>query len=182
LRGYRYFLALSTPPEIRDRIDALRVSLGLTRKAIARERLHMTLAVIAMQRDRPCLEIGTAMGAALRDLALPGYLVRLDMRQGGMLVCSEGPRGFAGLQRLVLHRLFRCGIGVDALPFRPHVSLSHDGGSAGRHPIAPIEWQARYLELIESHLGESRHVPVRSWRIGTREMRAPRQLGFWEAA
>lgn len=163
---YRYFLALPLPPEARDQGDARQKSLGMKYAAVSRDHLHMTVAVIDIARPDQCPGRKQEIEAALAGEKLPDLFVRLDRREDGMLVGTNGVPGFHRLQDLVLQALNRKGIVADSRPPRPHVSLCYDPEVRGRHAIEPIEWRAQEMELIESHLGQTRHVPLSSWHLG----------------
>ena len=163
---YRYFLSLPLPLDARNQGDARQKTLGLKYAAVSADHLHMTVAVIDMARPDQCPDRKQQIETALAGEKLPDLFVRLDRREDGMLVGSNGVPGFQRLQDLVLQALSRKGIVAESRPARPHVSLCFDPEARGRHLIEPIEWRAQEMELIESHLGQTRHVPLASWHLG----------------
>lgn len=175
---YRYFLALALPDKAGQLVDGIRRSFGWDRRIVDRDRLHMTVAVIDLSCDRRRPDYKQGLEQALAGVELPAVSVRFDRRDRGMLVYSGRLAGFHGLQRTVIAALLRHRIAVQHAPRRPHVSLCYDRSAAGQAGIEPVEWCARDMRLIESHLGQSVHHALSCWRLGGDAGPVPVQLSL----
>ncbi len=67
----------------------------------------------------------------------------------------------AGLPRLISTKGRR---GLDR-PFNPHVTLSYNPSTAPEMRVDPVGWTVRGFHLVESLLGQHRHVRLGSWPL-----------------
>jgi 2'-5' RNA ligase len=166
----RYFLALKPPRQALAEIAFWRESFLFGGRPVANERLHMTLFMLGDFDAVPHDRLARAE-AALSAESLPACRIVLDTLTGGagaaLLAPSETLSGLRNLQSRLALCLGREGIGpAPGWRFSPHVTLLHDHGYAGHCPIDAISWTASELVLVESHIGQTRHVARAAWALG----------------
>jgi len=134
--------------------DAVRMAPGA--RAVGDADLHATLHFIgAIERER-IQALWTALaGVPERPVCLTAKA--LATWNGGTVVLQlQGDSALAALHADTGAALLACGIGLDARPFSPHVTLAR--GAAGIElPPAPEEltWRATGFALVESAAGAS---------------------------
>jgi RNA 2',3'-cyclic 3'-phosphodiesterase len=167
---HRLFLALRPPRHVAAEIRFWRDSLMVGGKLVCDDRLHMTLLMLGDFADAPCdLIAGTRK--ALSGFPLPACRIVLDSLTGGVhsafLAPSETLHGVKNFRAKVVRRLSLKGIvPAPRWRFSPHVTLLHEPGDSGTWPIDAISWTADALVLIESLVGQTRHVTRASWPLG----------------
>jgi 2'-5' RNA ligase len=166
----RYFLALKPPRPALAEIAFWRESFLFGGRPVANERLHMTLFMLGDFYAVPH-DLLARVEAALSAEALPACRIVLDTLTGGagaaLLAPSETLSGLRHLQSRLALRLGREGIAAaPGWRFSPHLTLLYDHGYSGHCPIDAIGWTAGELVLVESHIGQSRHVVRAAWPLG----------------
>lgn len=179
---YRYFLCLCPSHPARHALDALRARQNWTRRIVEANRLHMTLAVLT-ETDLPWRDCAERVAVALDPMILPACIVRLNAFKGGMLVSRDRLSAVHRLQSDIVSALLRHRLPVVRRPETLHVTLTY-AATKPRIAAQPIEWRARLLTLIESHLGEHCHVPLAEWALSEAAgfPPPPRQLNLWPDA
>ncbi|HPF72557.1 MAG: 2'-5' RNA ligase family protein [Rhodanobacteraceae bacterium] len=148
----------------------------LSGRPIAPERLHVTLQHLGDFAGLPSGLVTSAERAAA-SLRASGFEIHFD--QAGsfasrrrqcpcVLTCSDAgdEPGIHDFQRVLTNALLREGIDLpDPGRFTPHVTLLYD-----RHPlettaIKPLGWLAREFVLIQSLLGQTRHIVLGRWSL-----------------
>ena len=72
------------------------------------------------------------------------------------------------------HAAIRAGLGRKGLPlldysFAPHVTLSYRPDGCGHEFIEPIRWIVDEFLLVESVVGETRHIELGRWQLRSRQ-------------
>jgi 2'-5' RNA ligase len=140
-------------------------------RAIARERLHNTLAAV---HDAGTISDNIARAKAIGDrLWHRRFSVRFDWT-GSFRGTGHGHplvlRGEEGLEPLSEFRenlraqMLRAGFAV-AHGFTPHVTLLWADRCVEEYPIAPITWTVREFVLTASLQGHCRHIDVARWPL-----------------
>ena len=149
----------------------LKTAHRLRGRAIARERLHNTLAAV---HDTGTISENIARAKAIGDrLRHRRFSVRFDCT-GSFRGTGHGHplvlRGEEGLELLsefrdtLCARMRRAGFDV-AHGFTPHVTLLWADRCVEEYPIAPITWTVREFVLTASLQGHSRHIDVARWSL-----------------
>jgi RNA 2',3'-cyclic 3'-phosphodiesterase len=174
----RLFFALLPDAAAAARIAALarrlRGEVGLKGRPLATGRFHVTLHFCGDHVGFPEALAASLQRAADR-ISLPPFPVRFD--RAGSFAGRPRKRPFVllgggGLARLHAMRdllgeaMTAQGLGslVDAR-FTPHVTLLYDDLRAPEAQVEPIEWMAQEFVLIDSLLGQTRHVPLGRWPL-----------------
>lgn len=160
------YLFLVPPPPVREAIAWQRDLPGVVRRPVLDDRLHMTVGAFGSFAETPYAGIEWVR-ERLSAAALPSFRLCLDMliRPAGrtLLMPSEPPAGFDRLQQALTMQL---GIHRSSWrDIRPHVTLGYGGKRAETSAIDPIGWTADDLRLVESLVGEGRHIVHASWTL-----------------
>jgi 2'-5' RNA ligase len=146
-----------------------RDSIGYRRKPVRDDRLHITLVWLG---DFPASPSGLI--ARTNDLLsvgpMPEYRIVLDSlidgQHSSLLAPSEPLLGVMAFQSRLADRLARAHIRPPkGWRFHPHVTLAHDPRQHGVRSIDPISWKADELVLLESLIGQTRHLTRGSWSL-----------------
>jgi 2'-5' RNA ligase len=174
----RLFFALRPDPDTATRLHEftlqLRVIHDLQARALARERLHLTLCFLGDHGGLSPQQLAAA-DAAGRSLAQTPFelvvdqLVSLGHNRGAtpLVLCPE--LDSAPLRRLHDDLAARIAPGLfqlDARPFRPHVTLLYAEKIIAAQPVAPISWMATEVLLIQSHIGRGHHEVLGRYPLG----------------
>jgi 2'-5' RNA ligase len=164
--SHTLYLFLALPAHVREAAARCRDLPGLVADRMPDDRLHMTLGRFGSFAETPRAGIDW-VEKRLSGAALPALRMYLDTlvsgRRSALLLPGEPPEAFGALQHAVLKRL-----GDDPGSWRrirPHVTLGYGGPDAPTRAIDPIGWTADRLLLVESLVGEGRHVVHASWRL-----------------
>jgi 2'-5' RNA ligase len=140
-------------------------------RAIARERLHNTLAAV---HDTGTISENIARAKAIGDrLGHRRFSVRFDWTgsfRGGdhrhpfVLRGEEGLEPLSEFRDTLCARMQRAGFDV-ARSFAPHVTLLWADRCVEDYPIAPVSWTVREFVLTASLQGYSRHIDVARWAL-----------------
>jgi RNA 2',3'-cyclic 3'-phosphodiesterase len=134
------------------------------------DRLHVTLHHLGDFVDQipPSLVPAARMAAA--TVKMQPFDVAFD-RVGGtrgqfLLRTSDEAAALKMFRQTLSVALIKAGLRrrVDSV-FNPHVTLSYDFSDVPEQPIDPINWTVRQFVLVESLLGEHRHVERGRWPI-----------------
>lgn len=166
---HRYFLALRPPRSVVPEIGLWRDSFLFGGRPVDNDRLHITMFMLG-NFDRPPARLLARVQGAIAAASLPACRVVLDTLTGGagsaLLAPSEKLAGVERLQARIAALLAQSD--VRAAPwwrFSPHVTLLYDHNYAGHCLIDPISWTAGELVLVESRIGQSRHVVRAAWPL-----------------
>jgi RNA 2',3'-cyclic 3'-phosphodiesterase len=152
----------------------LRRKLGLTGKAIAMERFHITLHFIDDYLGLPP-RIVTTVSEAVATVAIPPFDVSLDRAKSFshkprnrpfVLIPSEDVSALNALQQALGAAMTKAHIGwPTARHFTPHLTLLYDDRCIEEHAIETVAWTAREFVLVHSLIGRTRHVPLARWPL-----------------
>jgi 2'-5' RNA ligase len=174
----RLFFALLPDAEAAARIAALqsrlRAQFGLTGRAIATERLHVTLSHVGDYAGLPADIVEQARRAGEAAAATAAFEVSFDRvmsfrRPRNLPFVMQGGDGLTAVkefQRRLVDAMVRAGLGrVADKSFTPHVTLAYDDRTVPDTPVEPIGWTARELVLVRSLLGKTTHIPLARWPL-----------------
>jgi 2'-5' RNA ligase len=159
-----------------ERIDAearrLREAFGLRGQILQTDRLHVTLHHLGDYVGLPAdvVRKGEAAGEAVVAKAFGVTLDRamsFANRPGNnpfTLQGEEGVQDLVGFQQKLGLEMAKVGLKPDKA-FAPHVTLLYDGQVVQTHPIAPIGWTVDRFALVQSKLGQTRHIVLKSWGL-----------------
>lgn len=173
---HRLFFALypDTPTALRLAALAsrLRTQLGLKGKPHDLQRLHVTLHHLGDFVGMPG-EVRAAAETAAAGLAWPRFGLSFDQLLSFTRKRSNRPLvlgGGAGLDAVRAFRqalgeaLVRAGLPVQA-HFTPHLTLLYDDKTVPPQAVDPIGWTAGEFVLVDSLLGQHRHVALARWPL-----------------
>ena len=147
--------------------------LGLAATPIPRDRLHVSLlSVGGFSGSCPPAVIDAAMRAA-GTVSMAPFKVEFDRvasfsashGQRALVLTGdgEGVAGFMRLQEALKHALMKAGL---RLPRQsgssPHMTMMYENRTYD-FPIEPIGWTVNRFVLVDSLVGQSRHVHLRQW-------------------
>jgi len=139
-------------------------------KPVDPDRLHVTLHHLGDFADQVPPSLMPAARAAAATVRMQPFDVAFD-RAGGtkgqfLLRASDGSAALRVFRQTLGAALIKAGQRrrVDST-FNPHMTLSYDFSDVPERLIDPISWTARQFILIESLLGEHRHIERGCWSI-----------------
>lgn len=175
----RLFFALfpttTTAAQVYALQQDLRVRHGLWGRALAIGRLHVTLCHLGDYNGLPAEVVAKASAAASRistapiDVTFESALSFTGRPRNRPFVLQgkTGTESVKAFQRQLGTELKACGLGRFARPYTPHMTLLYDTAGVAEHPIDPITWTASEFVLVHSLLGQTRHIRLGQWQLGT---------------
>ena len=174
----RLFFAIFPDADAAARIARLAQQLrgehGLHGTPLKPERFHVTLHHLGDYAGLPPHIIAMA-GEAAAAVVTPPFEVAFDRAASFSSAPRNRPfvlRGGAGVAALTAFQqalgmaMGKVGLERWAKPvYTPHVTLLYDGRSVAEQAIAPIRWTAHEFVLVQSLIGQSRHVPLARWPL-----------------
>jgi len=173
----RLFFAIFPPAATAAQVytvqQDLRVRHGLWGRALAMERLHVTLSHMGDYRGLPSVAVDCAIEAASRVKA-PAFDVAFDRAlsfQGRernrpfVLRSHDNAPAVQSFQRELGKAMASCGLGKFVRPYTPHMTLLYDSTDVSEQPIERISWRCTEFRLVHSMLGQTRHVTLGSWQL-----------------
>lgn len=174
----RLFFAIFPPSTTAAQVYALqqdlRVRHGLWGRALAMNRLHVTLCHLGDYVGLPPAVVARAHEAASRVCA-PVIDITFDRalsfagrerNRPFVLRSSEGAPEVQAFQRELGSAMSLSGLGKFVRPYTPHMTLLYDSNDISEQPIEPVMWTCTEFRLIHSMLGQTRHVTLGSWQLG----------------
>jgi RNA 2',3'-cyclic 3'-phosphodiesterase len=165
-------MSASTEAIVRD----ARRRLPLTATPIPPARLHVSLlSVGGFSGSYPPAVIDAAMRAA-GTVAMAPFKVEFDrvasfsashgQRAVVLTGDGDGVAGFMRLQEALKHALMTAGL---RLPRQsgslPHLTMMYDENRTCDFAIEPIGWTVNHFVLVDSLVGQSRHVHLGQWSL-----------------
>ena len=152
-KGHRLFFSLEPGRNVRQRLEQVQQSLGVSGRAANPAQFHATLAFLGMQQADVIPEIRDIASS----LSFEPCRIVLDhfgqFRRVGILWmgASEMPAALLEFQNALVGTLLEAGIGHDRKAWRFHVTLYRKlrKPSSIMDPVA-IEWPLNGFDLIES--------------------------------
>lgn len=169
IAAHRFFFALRPPAGLAQRIAQAADWFGDAGRAVAAERLHVTLFIPPDQRalDPVLIARLRAVGAAV---AAGPVALRLDHVGSSGRVIALWPQtrnaDLAALREDLAGRCRAAGVAERAgYRFSPHLTLGYRDGRPFGERIAPVAWTATEVVLIHSHLDHTRHTILDRWPL-----------------
>ena len=171
---HRLFFAIRPPTAVAAHIGMLRDRLAASGTPVGDGRLHMTIAIFDDHRELPPDLVAGARAGGNAAAECPRFRIVLDRVIGGghamLLAPSEPVRGLAAFQKRFAAALARAGLKLRVgWRFSPHVTLLYHHGLAPRAAINgaidPVSWTAGELFLVQSIVGQTRHVTLERWPL-----------------
>ena len=163
-----FFIAMKPPCRVAREIGWWRDSARSGARPVRDELLHITLCHLGLfpVSNDPVADVRKA----LRGFAAAPCRVVFDLLTGGsgsgLLASSERLERLMGLQSRIASRLRQSGLLPSrAYRFSPHVTLFYDRAFSGSSPIDPISWTVYEIILVESVIGQGRHISHQSWPL-----------------
>jgi len=176
---YLLFFALLPPPPIALQASALAEELRrlhrLPQRAMASERMHITLQLVAAFKQamphvivRAAIDAAAGLAPALRPTSITfdrALSMGIAPPSALALRCSAASRrAIAALRGPLTQALRENGLGIRQ-GHEPHMTLVYETDLVSEHRIEPISWVAERLSLVLSHHGRGHHEPVNSWPL-----------------
>lgn len=178
----RLFFALFPPAATAAQVYSLqqdlRVRHGLWGRAIAMDRLHVTLCHLGDYDGLPNGIVAKAREAASRVRA-PAFDVIFDRalsfsgrprNRPFVLRSHEGARSVQDFQRELGKAMMAHGLGKFVRPYTPHITLLYDTADVAEQSIEPVTWRCAEFRLVHSMLGQTRHISLGDWRFDEQEV------------
>lgn len=170
----RLFFGIWPDEGATDRLTRLMVRLRddaiMPGRSVDADRLHVTLHHLGDFVDQVPANLLPAASAAAATVKMQPFEAVFD-RVGG----TRGSFLLRASDELVAMRAFRQALSIALIKaglrdrigsvFNPHVTLSYDFSDVPERAIDPIGWTVRQFVLIESLLGEHRHIERGRWPI-----------------
>ena len=162
----------ATAERIAAEARRLREALGLRGQPLLTDRFHITLHHLGDYVGLPADKVrqGEAAGVALSHAPFEVVLdkaVSFANRPGNnpfTLQGGEGVKTLIAFQQALGLRMAGAGLKPDK-HFLPHVTLLYDGQVIPAQDIAPIAWTVDRFVLVQSKLGQTQHIVLRSWDL-----------------
>lgn len=170
---HNLFFAVFPDPEAAARIASLarnlRAEHGLKGRALARERLHVSLHHVDGYGEPPTDAVIAAARAAASAVRAPPFAVAFNAAVGfrgktaGRPLVLRGDDGVVGLltlRQMLGAALAEAGPGRRPPPYLPHLTLLYGDPLEAEQPVKPVGWTVREFVLVQSLLGQGRYVPL----------------------
>lgn len=162
----------STADRIAEEARRLREALGLRGQILQTDRFHVTLHHLGDYVGLPVERVrqGEAAGEAINVAAFEVSLDRamsFANRPGNnpfTLQAGDGLEPLVAFQQALGLEMARVGLRPDKA-FVPHVTLLYDGQVVPAQAIAPIRWTVDRFALVQSKLGQTRHIVLKTWDL-----------------
>ncbi|WOB06202.1 2'-5' RNA ligase family protein [Piscinibacter gummiphilus] len=160
---------------IAELANRLKAEHGLKGRPLATSRFHVTLHFFGDHVGLPHALVD-GLAAAASALRFAPFDVVFDQAvsfpgrpRKRPFVLRGSEAGLAALmdfRRGLSEALVRQGLGelVDDT-FTPHVTLLYDGQLLPPQPVGPIVWRVNDFALVDSLIGQARHVPLARWPL-----------------
>ena len=163
---------VATAERIAAEARRLRATLGLAGQPLQTDRFHVTLHhlgdYVGLPSDtvRKGREAGAALSASRFEVVFDRAMSFAN-RPGNNPFTLRGDQGLQALiafQARLGQEMAKVGLKPDRA-FVPHVTLLYDGQIAPQQPITPIGWTVDRVALVQSKLGQSRHIVLDAWDL-----------------
>lgn len=171
---HRLFFGIWPGARVAESVTRLMARLGddgiMSGRPVETHRLHATLHHLGDFVDQIPPSLMLAAGEAAATIKWPPFEVAFD-RIGGtrgpfLLRASDGAVALRHFRQALNTTLIKAGLRRYIDPaFAPHITLSYDFSEAPEMSIEPIRWTVNEFVLIESLLGQHRHIERGRWSI-----------------
>lgn len=160
---------------IADLARRLKAEHGLKGRPLASSRFHVTLHFFGDHVGLPQALVN-GLSAAASELQGTPFDVTFDHavsfagrpRKRPLVLrgSDEGLAALVAFRQALSDALARRGLGqlADAR-FTPHVTLLYDDQLRPPQPVEPIVWRVKEFVLVDSLIGQARHVPLARWPL-----------------
>lgn len=145
---------------------------GLSGKLVLPEHFHVSLLSVGSFADRCPPSVMSAVRDAAASLPMIPFTVSFDRiatfggtsgRRAIVLTGGEGVEGLVRFQHDLNIAMIKAGLGPrQAGRFTPHVTMMY-GDHVHEFSIQPISWTVNALVLVDSLVGQTRHVLLGRW-------------------
>jgi 2'-5' RNA ligase len=162
----------ATAERISNEAHRLREALALRGQPLPTDRFHVTLHHLGDYVGLPAeiVRRGEAAGSAVAAAPFEAVFDRamsFANRPGNnpfTLQADAGLDALVGFQQRLGLEMAKVGLKPDKA-FVPHVTLLYDGQVIPAQAIAPIRWTVDRFVLVQSKLGQTRHIVLKSWDL-----------------
>jgi 2'-5' RNA ligase len=177
----RLFLALFPPPEtalqIAELASQIRSAHALRGRPLEAARFHITLNHLGDYVGLPPDVVRQARAAVAEAAALTQpFAVAFNRAESFASMPRNRPLVLRGDDEdlsalMAFHKVLgtalkKANLGQWAKPgYTPHVTLLYDDSLLGATPVPPVTWTAGEIVLVQSLLGETRHVHLARWPL-----------------
>jgi 2'-5' RNA ligase len=154
--------------------EGLRDSHGLRGKPLASDRFHITLHHLGDHVGLPQSIVAAACEAGA-NVTMPQFDVAFDQVGGFARGTGNRPFVLQGGDGLAALALFQRVLGTAMMKaglkrwtetsFTPHVTLLYDDQEVARYSVETIGWTVKEFVLVQSLLGQTRHIPLARWQL-----------------
>ena len=168
--AHSLFFAIRPPDDVALRIAEATASLPVGGMPVRPDRLHVSLLNLVRERAIPVGLTEEAIDAAGEVRATP-FMVKFDHLVGArghmLLLPSEPLDQFRMFRERLGFTLMRAGMDFQLNGrFNPHLTLLYGNDLTFETEIDPIIWRVEDFVLIDSVVGETRHVELGRWPLG----------------
>lgn len=164
----------ATAEKIAVEARRLREALGLRGQPLLTDRFHITLHHLGDYVGLPndMVAKGKMAGGALATAPFEVIFdkaVSFANRPGNNPFTLQGGEGVAALidfQKALGLKMAGAALKPDK-QFVPHITLLYDGQVVPAQDIAPIRWTVDRFVLVQSKLGQTQHIVLQGWDLGT---------------
>lgn len=174
----RLFFALrpdaATAAAVVHRLELLRRELGLKGRPLKAEHLHLTLHHVGDFEGFPAdlvhklLEASKTVHAPAVPVCLDALLSfgRANRRNNPLVLLAGEPlEPLRAFHRSLGVHLQSAGLGSARGKFTPHLTLLYDDALIELRAVEPLRWTASEFLLIDSLIGQTRHVVLGRWPL-----------------
>jgi len=178
---HHLFFAILPDPDTAMRIERraqhLRIEHDLKRRLLPTGHFHVTLHSIDTYPYFP-QRIASTLEAVAATIRMPPFDITFDLARSFhrtdhdrpfVLLGSDGAAALKELHEALGTTLkkagFKCG---STLNFTPHLTLLYDKREVDERAIEPVRWTAREFVLVDSLVGQTKHVQLARWPLLTR--------------
>ena len=172
--GHRLFFGIWPDAESAGRLTRLMERLRedgiMPSGPVDADRLHVTRHHLGDFVDQITPSLVPAASEAAVTVEVEPFDVAFD-RVGGtrgqfLLRASDGSPALKAFRQALGVALIKAGVRTRGAPaFTPHMTLSYDFSDVPEQSIDPIRWTVRQFALVESLLGQHRHVKRGCWPL-----------------
>ena len=173
----RLFFAIYPDADAAARIERLARNLRdghrLRGRPLAIERFHVTLHYLGDYPGLPKDILAAATNAAA-SVAMPPFEVAFDRASSFrrprklplVLRTGDDVATLMAFHRTLVTAMTKFGLGCREEPhYTPHVTLLYDDRCVADEPVETIAWTVREFVLVNSLIGQGRHVPLARWPL-----------------
>jgi 2'-5' RNA ligase len=145
---------------------------GLKSRPRGKELFHFTLLDLSDCIGPPERVIAIASEAA-GTVSMPPFTVALEhvvpfgrSRKGPLVLAGgDGVVALVMLHQALAEAMTKAGLRVKAKSYTPHLTLLYDRGEIARQAVETITWAVREFVLVQSLIGQGKHVPLGRWPL-----------------